>query len=89
MEKIGTRFRQDVERVAALHASPLVKIGKHDRKQEVMAPCLARQAATVVPGVAAIGVAQEYRKAWTGTRSKNRATPITTCRTPSTGATGG
>jgi len=72
MEKIGTRFRQGVERFAALHAVPMVKFGKDDRKQEVMAPYLARQAATGVGGIAAIGVAQEYQKVWTGTRSSDR-----------------
>jgi hypothetical protein len=38
-----------------------VKFGKLDRKAEVMQPYLQRQAASGIPGVAAIGVAQEYQ----------------------------
>jgi nucleotide-binding universal stress UspA family protein len=38
-----------------------VHFSKGDRKQEVMRPYLERQAATGLPGVAAIGVAQEYQ----------------------------
>ena len=72
MEKIGTRFRASVERFAAAHRVPVIRFGKDDRKQEVMAPYLAGQAATGRSGVAAIGVAQEYQKVWTGTRSKDR-----------------
>lgn len=72
MEKIGTRFRDAVKRFAAAHRVPVVTFGKEDRKQEVMAPYLARQAKTGVAGVAAIGVAQEYQKVFTGTRSKDR-----------------
>ena len=72
MEKIGTRFRNAVERFAAAHRVPVVRFSKDDRKQDVMAPYLARQAATGVGGVAAIGIAQEYQKVFTGTRSKHR-----------------
>jgi hypothetical protein len=72
MERIGTRFRKDVERFAAAWQVPVVRFGKDDRKQAVMEPFLARRAATGEPGVAAIGIAQEYQKVWTGTRSKDR-----------------
>ncbi len=72
MEKIGTRFREGVERFATAQQVPVVRFGKDDRKQAVMEPYLARQAATGKPGVAAIGVAQEYQRVWTGTRSKDR-----------------
>ena len=72
MEKIGTRFRRAVERFAADKQVPVIRFGKDDRKQSVMEPYLARQAATGVSGVAAIGVAQEYQNVWTGTRSKDR-----------------
>jgi hypothetical protein len=72
MEKIGTRFRGGVKRFAAVHQVPVVAFGREDRKQEVMAPYLARQAATGRSGVAAIGVAQEFQNVFTGTRSKDR-----------------
>ena len=61
MQRIGTRFRVGVKTFADAHQIPVVRFGKDDRKQEVMAPYLARQARTGVPGVAAIGVAQEYQ----------------------------
>jgi hypothetical protein len=72
MEQIGTRFRKAVERFAATNQVPVIRFGKDDRKQTVMAPYLARQAACGVPGVAAIGVAQEYQRVWSGTRSSDR-----------------
>jgi hypothetical protein len=61
MEKIGTSFRRAVHTFAAAHRVPIVKFGKLDRKAEVMQPYLQRQAATGIPGVAAIGMAQEYQ----------------------------
>src|SRR5215210_7789724 len=73
MEKIGTRFRRAVNAFATAHQVPVVQFNKDDRKQEVMRPYLERQAATGLPGVAAIGVAQEYQsvfaasqRAWLG-----------------------
>jgi hypothetical protein len=72
MEKIGTRFRRAVERFAAAKQVPVIRFGRDDRKQTVMEPYLARQAATGKAGVAAIGIAQEYQNVWTGTRSKDR-----------------
>jgi hypothetical protein len=62
MEQIGTRFRTAVERFAAARQIPVVRFGREDRKQTVMAPYLARQAATGKAGVATIGVAQEYQR---------------------------
>ena len=61
MEKIGTRFRRSVTSFATTHHIPVVQFKKDDRKQDVMRPYLDRQAATGLPGVAAIGVAQEYQ----------------------------
>ncbi len=61
MEKIGTRFRRAVSDFAEAGHIPVVRFGKDDRKIEVMRRHLAAQAATGRPGVAAIGVAQEYQ----------------------------
>src|SRR5579859_3437082 len=59
MEKISTKYRRAVESFASSNGIPWVRFGKDDRKAEVMAPLLARQAATGRSGVAAVGVAQE------------------------------
>ena len=49
---------------------PWVRFGKDEAKLEVMAPHLARQAATGRAGVAAIGVAQEFQRVWTASEGK-------------------
>jgi hypothetical protein len=67
MEKIGTRFRREVAGFAQAHGVPVVMFKKGDRKQDVMAPHLARQAATGIAGVAGIGVAQEYQNVFAAT----------------------
>ena len=67
MEKIGTRFRREVAGFAQAHGVPVVMFKKGDRKQDVMAPHLARQAATGIGGVAGIGVAQEYQNVFAAT----------------------
>ena len=72
MEKIGTAFRRAVNTFAAAHQVPIVKFGKLDRKAEVMLPYLQRQAATGIPGVAAIGVAQEYQNVFASSERVNR-----------------
>jgi hypothetical protein len=72
MEKIGTAFRRAVQTFAAAHRVPIVKFGKLDRKAEVMLPYLQRQAATGIPGVAAIGVAQEYQNVFASSERVNR-----------------
>jgi hypothetical protein len=64
MEKIGTKFRRAVESFASANGIPWVRFGKDDRKIDVMAPYLARQAATGRSGVAAVGVAQEFQRVW-------------------------
>ena len=61
MEKIGTGFRAAVDRFAADNHIPVVRFGKGDRKIEVMRRYLAIQARSGRPGVAAIGVAQEFQ----------------------------
>ena len=72
MEKIGTAFRRAVQTFAAAHRVPIVKFGKLDRKAEVMLPYLQRQAATGIPGVAAIGVAQEYQNVFASSERVDR-----------------
>ena len=92
MEKIGTRFRRGVKTFAEAQQIPVVKFAKHERKQEVMRPYLQRQAATGSPGVAAIGVAQEFQNVWSayqGLRDKTAATLTVGCGSPSPGPTGG
>src|SRR5664279_3014235 len=71
MEKIGTRFRQDVNQFAEDHSIPIVRFGKDDRKIDVMRSHLDAQAATGRSGVAAIGVAQELQNVFASTERSN------------------
>jgi hypothetical protein len=71
MEKIGTRFRQDVNQFAEDHSIPIVRFGKDDRKIDVMRSHLDAQAATGRSGVAAIGVAQEFQNVFASTERPN------------------
>jgi hypothetical protein len=57
-----------VSRFAEDEHIPVVRFTTTDRKIEVMRPYLAAQAATGRSGVAAIGVAQEYAKVFSGTQ---------------------
>jgi hypothetical protein len=66
MEKIGTRFRQDVSSFAEDHHLPVVRFKKGDRKIDVMRRHLDAQARTGQSGVAAIGVAQEFQNVFAG-----------------------
>jgi hypothetical protein len=66
-DKIGTAFRKSVARFAEDNHLPVVRFAKTDRKIEIMQPYLDRQARTGRPGVAAIGVAQEFAPVFTGT----------------------
>ena len=66
-DKIGTGFRKAVARFADQQQVPVVRFAKTDRKIEVMGRYLAAQAATGRPGVAAIGVAQEFAPVFVGT----------------------
>ena len=72
IEKIGVRFRRSVEQFAARNDVPVVRFAKGDRKIQVMRPHLERQAATGRPGVAAIGVAQEFQTVTTATTRPSR-----------------
>jgi hypothetical protein len=65
--QIGQRFRRAVASFAEANDIPWVKFGKDDvgAKLELMRPHWARQAATGVSAVAAIGVAQEFQRVWT------------------------
>jgi hypothetical protein len=67
-DKIGTAFRRAVDRFADDEHIPVVRFGKTDRKIEIMQRYLDRQAATGRPGVAAIGVAQEFAMVFTPSR---------------------
>jgi hypothetical protein len=67
LEKNGTRFRRQVERYAEANGIPVVRFAKGDRKLEVMRPHLDRLARAGRTGVAAIGVAQEFQRVFTGT----------------------
>ena len=66
LKKIGTGFRRAVGSFAADNHIPVVHFGKDDRKIDVMRPYLAAQAASGRPGVAAIGVAQEFARVFLG-----------------------
>ena len=68
MGKIGTAFRTAVDRFAADNKIAVVRFGKDDRKIEVMRPYLARQARTGRPGLAAIGIAQEFQNVFAATK---------------------
>ena len=76
MEKIGTRFRRAVHAFATAHQVPVVQFKKDDRKQEVMRPYLERQAATGLPGVAAIGVAQEYQNVFAASQRAQHGSAV-------------
>ena len=67
LEKNGIRFRRQVERFAETNGIPLVRFAKGDRKLAVMRPHLDRLARAGCTGVAAIGVAQEFQRVFTGT----------------------
>jgi hypothetical protein len=67
LEKIGRRFRNDVERFAADQDIPVISFGKGERKLEVMRPYLDRLVREGRTGVAAIGKAQEFQRVFTGT----------------------
>jgi hypothetical protein len=67
LERIGLRFRKAVTEFAAEGDIPVIRFAKGDRKLEVMRPYLDRLARTGGTGVAAIGVAQEFQRVFTGT----------------------
>lgn len=70
--KIGETFRASVRRFAEINQIPVVKFAKGERKVEVMRRHVAAQAATGHPGVAAIGVAQEFQRVFTASTTQAR-----------------
>jgi hypothetical protein len=69
--QIGQRFRRAVASYADANNIPWVKFAKGEDKLATMGEHLARQAATGVSGVAAIGVAQEFQRVWTAYERTN------------------
>jgi hypothetical protein len=67
LERIGLGFRKAVTEFAAEHEIPVIRFVKGQRKLEVMRPHLDRLARERRTGVAAIGVAQEFQRMFTGT----------------------
>jgi hypothetical protein len=67
LERMGLRFRKAVTEFAAEGDIPVIRFAKGDRKLEVMRPHLDRLARVGRSGVAAIGVAQEFQRVFTGT----------------------
>ena len=66
LEKIGLRFRKAVTEYAAADDIEVIRFAKGERKLEVMRPHLDRLARAGRCGVAAIGVAQEFQRVFTG-----------------------
>ena len=66
LERIGLGFRKAVTEFAVEHDIPVVRFGKGERKVEVMRPYLDRLVRAGRSGVAAIGVAQEFQRVFTG-----------------------
>src|SRR5512143_3270416 len=64
--RIGERFRTAVTAFAGREQVPVVRFCRDDRKADVMAPYLARAAATGRSRVAAIGITQEFQRVFTG-----------------------
>jgi len=67
LEKIGLRFRKAVTEYAAAHDVEVIRFAKGERKLDVMRPHLDRLSHEGRTGVAAIGVAQEFQRVFTGT----------------------
>ncbi|MGH7383249.1 MAG: hypothetical protein ACREKR_13655 [Candidatus Methylomirabilales bacterium] len=67
LERMGLRFRKTVTEFAAEGDIPVIRFVKGERKLEVMRPHLDRLAKAGRTGVAAIGVAQEFQRVFTGT----------------------
>lgn len=67
LERIGLRFRKQVAEFAGEHDIAVVRFAKGERKLEVMRPYLDRLVREGRTGVAAIGVAQEFQRVFSGT----------------------
>ena len=70
LEKIGTRFRQDVREFAEEHHIPVIRFNKGDRKIDVMRGHLDARAVTGESGIVAIGVAQEFQNVFAATQHR-------------------
>ena len=67
LERIGLRFRKAVAEFAAGNDIPVIRFARGERKLEAMRPHLDRLVGEGRTGVAAIGVAQEFARVFTGT----------------------
>ena len=67
LERIGLGFRKAVAEFATEGGIPVIRFSKGERKLEVMRPYLERLVRAGRSGVAAIGVAQEFQRVFTGT----------------------
>ncbi len=65
MEKMGNRFREAVTSFAKTNNIPIVRFKKGERQIDIMEPYLKN---TTKPGVAAIGVAQEFQSVFSATK---------------------
>jgi len=72
MEKRGTGFRQAVERYARMNQIPMIQFTKQERKQDIAAPFIEQVRKSGRPGVALIGVAQEFASVY---QSSQKTTP--------------
>jgi hypothetical protein len=66
LEKIGLRFRKAVTEFARDNDLEVIRFTRGERKLEVMRPRLDRLTREGRTGVAAIGVAQEFQRVFTG-----------------------
>ena len=73
LEKIGLRFRKAVTEFALDNDIPVVRFNNGERKLDAMRPHLDRLAGEGRRGVAAIGVAQEFQRVFTGTTYRPEA----------------
>ena len=71
LERNGLKFRNDVQDYATANDIQVVRFAKGDRKLDVMRPHLERLDAAGRCGVAAIGVAQEFQRVFTGTTHRS------------------
>lgn len=71
LEKNGVRFRHAVATYAEANGIPFIRFAKGDRKLGVMRPHLDRLDREGRCGVAAIGVAQEFQRVFTGTTHRS------------------
>ena len=75
LEKRGNLFRQAVERYAQMNQIPMIQFDKDQRKQDVAASFIDKVAATSQPGVAMIGVAQEFASVFQSSKTTTPAGP--------------